>query len=44
MAGQDNITHDGTCLNRIKGGDRTYLYTYTPTILIILFYYYVIYN
>ena len=31
MAGQDNITHNRTCLGRIKGGDRTYLHTHTVT-------------
>ena len=44
MAGQDNITHDGICLGRMKGGDRIYLYTHIPTTLIVLFCYYVIYN
>ena len=44
MAGQDNITHDGTYPGHIKGGDRIYSHTYTPTTLIILLYYYVTYN
>ena len=35
MAGQDNITHDGTYLGRIKGGDRICSHIHTPTILII---------
>ena len=35
VAGQDNITHDGTCLGRIKGGIRICLHTHIPTILII---------
>ena len=39
MAGQDNITYNGTCPGRIKGGDKIYLYTHTydidyPTLLL----------
>ena len=26
MVGQDNITHDGTCLGRMEGGDRICIY------------------
>ena len=35
MAGQDNITHDGTCLGRMEGGDRICSYTHIPTTLIV---------
>ena len=39
MAGQDNITHDGTYPGRIKGGDKICIYTHTyntnyPTLLL----------
>ena len=29
MAGQDNITLNGTCLGRIKGGERICIHTHT---------------
>ena len=29
MVRQDNITHDGTCPGRIKGGGRIYTHTHT---------------
>ena len=44
VAGQDNITHDGTYPGRMEGRDKTYSHTHTPTTLIILLYYYVTYN
>ena len=44
MAGQDNITYDGTCLSYTTGGDRICLHIHIPTILIVQFCYYVIYN
>ena len=39
MAGQDNITHDGTCPGRMEGGDRRCTHTHThdtdcPTLLL----------
>ena len=37
MVGQDNITHDGTCLGRMKAGDRRHIHTHDtncPTLLL----------
>ena len=44
VAGQDNITYDGTCPGRMKGGIRTCSHTYTPTTLIVQLCYYMTYN
>ena len=32
MAGQDNITHDRTCLGRMKGGEDMHTHTHTHDI------------